>query len=283
MLYSEINGQVAEQVSITDRGFNYGDGVFTTAKISQGKVELLNRHMLRLQKSCEALGILSFSRNDTRQQTLRTRLQHLAKSYELAVIKVVITAGQGGRGYSRQGCSEPNIIISASEFPEHYITWQAQGITLGLSQQKIGVSPMLAEFKHLNRLEQVLIRQELDQSEFNDLLVLNVENHVVETSCANIFLLKGEQCVTSDLTKSGVAGLMRAEIIANQQNVQIKPVSIEDMLEADGLFISNSVMGIVAVKSFAYTNAEQKNYDLSFTQDYISQLQISSDKGLNCG
>jgi len=245
MLYCSINGEKTSQLPVNDRGFSYGDGLFTTAKIVNGKVEMLALHLKRLVDGCHHLNIEFKQANQ-----LKDELMQVALSFSTAVIKVVITAGKGGRGYSRTGTGEPTVVISVSAFPEHYQHWQKLGINLGISSLKLGINPMLAGIKHLNRLEQVFIRQELDQKVEDDILVSNINGDIVETSCANIFWLIEDEIYTPKISHSGVAGLMRESIISVVPKVIIDHFTLDNIEKAQAMFICNSVMGIVPIKTF---------------------------------
>ena len=260
MLYGEVNSEVTDSISILDRGFNYGDGVFTTGKITNGRIELLDLHLQRLSKSCALLHILppDFTR-------LETRLISLAQNYPNAVIKVLITAGTGGRGYARNSDVTPNIVISIYDYPEHYESWKVEGVTLGKSTIELGINPVLAGLKHLNRLEQVLIRHELADTPFDDFLVFNINNELIESSSANVFWIRNNVLYTPEVNFSGVAGLMRQHIINHNPNVKIVIGNEQNFLQADAAFICNSVMGIIPIKQYL-----TKSYDIqavhAFTQ-----------------
>jgi 4-amino-4-deoxychorismate lyase len=245
MLYCSVNGKKNDQISVTDRAFSYGDGLFTTAKIEHGQVQMLPAHLERLLKGCERLCI-----TPPNIEVLAQQITQVALTFPLAVLKVVITAGQGGRGYSRQDSTNNNVIVCVHEFPKHYSQLNSYGIVLGDSQFKLGLNPMLAGLKHLNRLEQVMIRKELDQRTEDDLLVCDINNHIVETSSANVFWLKGEQVYTPKITSAGVAGLMRDAVIAKVKNVNIVEAKLEQLVNIEGMFIGNSVMGIVPVRRY---------------------------------
>ena len=245
MLYCSINGEKTSQLAVNDRGFSYGDGLFTTAKIVNGKIEMLAQHLKRLVDGCHHLNIKFNAIN-----ALENELTKVALSFSIAVIKVVITAGMGGRGYSRRGTSEPTVVISVSAFPEHYENWQLSGINLGISALKLGINPMLADIKHLNRLEQVLIRQELDQRAEDDLVVTNINGDIVEASCANVFWLIDDALYTPEIIHCGVAGLMRDKILSAIPDVIVDRFTLEDIQQAQAMFICNSVMGIVPIKTF---------------------------------
>jgi len=245
MLYCSINGEKTSQLAVNDRGFSYGDGLFTTAKIVNGEIEMLPQHLMRLIDGCRHLNI-EFNAISRLENELKT----VALSFSIAVIKVVITAGKGGRGYSRIGADNPTVVISVSKFPEHYQDWQQSGIDLGISALRLGLNPMLAGIKHLNRLEQVLIRQELDKIAEDDLIVTNINGDVVETSCANVFWIINDMFYTAEISDSGVAGLMRDRVLAKIPSVIIGRYTLEDIQQAQAMFICNSVMGIVPIKTF---------------------------------
>ncbi len=247
MKYCLINGQQQNTLSITDRGLAYGDGLFTTAKIVDGKVAMLEQHLERLTTGCKQLGICIGSFDELSKQ-----LEQAALNFTLAVLKVVITAGSGGRGYSRDGLdkSSTNIIIMVFDFPTHYLDQVNVGISLGISNQQMAISPMLSGLKHLNRLEQVLLRAELDEQEEDDLLVTNASGNVIETTSANFFYWIGEQLYTPEIDVSGVNGLMRQSIMTQLTNVTVKQTSLSDLEQADAMFICNSVMGVMPVKQY---------------------------------
>lgn len=250
MYYQSINGQAEQHLSINNRGLAYGDGVFTTAKVLDGKVEQLAAHIERLTTSCETLNIALPD-----MTTVTNELITVAKRYRLSVAKVIITAGDGGRGYSRQGCQTSNVIITFHPFPEHYAGLQQQGLHLGVSSLQLGISPLLSGIKHLNRLEQVLIRQEVDNRAEDDLLVLNYFDNIVEASAANVFWLKNKTWYTPELKESGVDGLMRNHILQTTGNyckIEIVNVKLAALVNIEAMFICNSVMGIMPVRQFQH-------------------------------
>jgi len=267
MYYQSVNGIEEKHILISDRGLAYGDGVFTTAKLLNGKVQLLAAHLDRLIDSCQKLNIVL---PDIDKVTIE--LTNIASHFELAVVKVMVTAGQGGRGYSRQGCSSSNVIITVHPFPEHYHLWQTKGVELGLSNFKLGLNPSLAGLKHLNRLEQVMIRRELDQKPEDDLLVTNISGQIVETSCANIFWQKAGQYYTPDLSESGVAGLIRRFILETTPDIQIVKANLDELSHADAMFICNSVMGIVPVRRYQNRDLDI-NKVLNFKSKLMSQIE----------
>jgi 4-amino-4-deoxychorismate lyase len=250
VLFSSVNGHQTDKISITERGFTFGDGHFTTAKISQGKIELIDLHLERLQAANQRLAI-----NDIDLAKLKAELETIAKAYCLAVLKVVITAGSGGRGYSRQGADKSTIAYSIHEFPKHYKSWQQTGIELEVATLKLGLNPLLAGLKHLNRLEQVLIKKELEQRQLDnnsldELLVCDHLGHIIETSSANMFWLKDNLWYTPKLDKAGVNGVMRQWLLSQIPNVCEIEQPLAQLPSINAMFICNSLMQLVPVKSF---------------------------------
>ena len=80
-----------------------------------------------------------------------------------AVLKIVLTRGDGGRGYQVPDAPVTRRVLSLSGYPEHYQQWRENGVLLGQAQLQLARQPALAGLKTLNRLEQVLLKQELKQ------------------------------------------------------------------------------------------------------------------------
>ena len=180
-----INGLEQDTLPASDRATQFGDGCFTTARILDGGVCLLGAHILRLQKACEAL-LIPFSQWDI----LESEMRRLASDKASGVLKVIISRGSGGRGYSGSACLHPTRILSVSDYPSHYAHWREEGVALALSPVRLGRNPMLAGIKHLNRLEQVLIRTHLEQTEAGEALVLDSEGYITECCAANLLWRK---------------------------------------------------------------------------------------------
>lgn len=262
MLYCSLNGVCTNEIPINDRGLAYGDGVFTTAKVVDGRVLLLAKHIERLKSSCTRICLTGVD-----WQSLMDEVEVQCAHFQLAVLKVVITSGTGGRGYSRVGVSMPNVIVMVHEFPTHYFNWQQSGVSVGIAETTLGINPLLAGIKHLNRLEQVLIRKELDESQWQDLIVLDAQHNIVETSCANVFWIKNTTVYTPKLDNAGVAGLLRNQAISQFSEIKLVKEPIHSLVDIDAMIICNSVMGYVPVASL---NSDALS--LSIASDFIGKF-----------
>lgn len=245
MKFCLVNGIQQNHIDIESRGLAYGDGLFTTAKITHGNIEYLTQHIERLITGCEKLGIFPPSSSQLTQQ-----LTTVAKNYSLAVLKVIISAQAGGRGYARSQTKAHDLTIMVHDYPMLYDEQVKQGITLGMSEQKLGLNPMLAGLKNLNRLEQVLLREELSKRAEDDLLVTNLNNEVIAATSANVFVSINKKIYTPDLTLSGINGIMRQVILKHYPSVMVKALSLNELAQAQSIFICNSIMGIMPVANF---------------------------------
>jgi 4-amino-4-deoxychorismate lyase len=204
---------------------------------------------VRLQRDCKRLAIpfCDFS-------NLRSVLNAVAAEHRNGrhVVKVLISRGEGGRGYSPVGCEPPNFHLSIHSYPSHYEDWPNNGISLGLASLRLAKQPLLAGIKHLNRLEQVLIKCELIEQNLDDLLVLDTDDRVIECSAANVFWYsKQSGWYTPKIEYSGVAGVMREAIIAfmktHKVSLQLGHHCIDSFIAADAVIVCNSLMGIIPV------------------------------------
>ncbi|MDW8847520.1 aminodeoxychorismate lyase [Erwinia sp. MMLR14_017] len=241
-----INGEPQERVEARDRAVQFGDGCFTTARILEGKVVSLKAHLSRLKAGCERLMIRNVD-----WDALAAEMQNAAATRSDGVLKAIVSRGAGGRGYSALGCEQPSRMIFLSDYPAHYQRLRQTGARLALSTVRLGKNPLLAGIKHLNRLEQVLIRTELDQTAADEALVLDSDGSLVECCAANLFWRKGDQIFTPDLSQCGVNGIQRQKVIQQLHRlgmpVQEVSLPVETLAEAEEVFITNALMPVLPV------------------------------------
>ncbi|MBD3584773.1 aminodeoxychorismate lyase [Salinimonas sp. HHU 13199] len=233
-----------QTLPLNDRAANYGDGVFTTMMVQRGRVALLERHINRLCRDAQLLGLV------VEAARLRAEICIQAQSMTAGTLKLLISAGQGGRGYRR---SEENTIclyFSQHALPDHYRSWRIDGISVGISNVCMAAQPLLAGAKHCNRLEQVLVKSRMPAS-VDDVLVCDYNNQIIEASAANVFWLKQGHWYTPSLEQCGVAGVMREFLIdwlAQQgetvSEVLVQPAALED---ASAIFLTNALMQVIPV------------------------------------
>lgn len=248
-----INGQPETTIPVSDRGLQYGDGLFETLAFRNGELEFLDQHISRLQTGCERLNL-----HFTQLTSLKAELAMLCAQTPVdSVIKVILTRGSGGRGYKAPAQNEAIRILSSHPLPDYPPSYQS-GVKVRICEHRLGLNPALAGIKHLNRLEQVLARSEWDDTAISEGLMLDYDNNLVEGTMSNLFIVKNQQLLTPTLTQAGIAGIMRAEILKLADKIGImateQALSIEHLLGADEVFVSNSIIGIWPVTELADYN-----------------------------
>jgi 4-amino-4-deoxychorismate lyase len=238
-----INGQPTDEISCLDRGLQYGDGLFETIAVDNGELLCWEEHLERLQQGCNKLKI-SFPDSSI----LKDEVSSLINSISNGVIKIIVTRGQGGRGYALPDLSETSRLVSLYSWPEYPNENSTNGISVRVCEYRYAKNPVLAGIKHLNRLEQVLARSEWNDDSFAEGIVLDQEDNVIEGTMSNIFYLSNNVFYTPDLTECGVNGVIRNKIIALASNlginIEIKKTSLDSLMNADEGFMCNSIIGI---------------------------------------
>lgn len=245
-----INGERRNDISASDRGLSYGDGLFETIRLHCGKAVLMDRHLKRL---CQGLERLRIPLDPALLlQDLATFKQDFPAS---GVLKIIVTRGSGGRGYQSPAEPVPTRIMSIHPLPDLPSSIDEQGVDIFLCRQTLASQPSLAGLKHLNRLEQVLASLEWPtQENCFEGLMLDMTGNPIEGTKSNVFWAQNGRLFTPDLSYCGVAGVMRAflldkfKALSPQQPPLVDRFSLQELLSAEEVFITNSVFGVVPVK-----------------------------------
>jgi len=276
-----INGDLTGQINATDRALQYGDGLFETIVIRDGKVQLWKQHIQRLEKGCQRLAI-----NNVNYAQLTDEAMLLCNNQSNAILKIIISRGINGRGYRFNKSDKDSVatrLLSIYPFPKHPENHYKEGIALRLCQMKMGRNPVLAGIKHLNRLEQVMARNEWQDENVFEGLMCDEMSNIIEGTMSNYFMIKNKRLVTADISHSGVAGIVRQLIvddeIDHQLPVEITSISEQQLHSADEVFICNSVIGIMPVKSFT-----KQSYAIgSVTKHLVNKLTDYCKHAANYG
>jgi len=243
-----INGKYSNEIVLSDRAIHYGDGLFETIAIQNKQILCFDTHLNRLEKGCKKLKIPIPNRD-----IIKNEISTLIETNDQAVIKIIVSRGQGGRGYKIPEDIEPTRIISLHPWPNYSRNYSTLGIKTKVCNFRYAKNPALAGIKHLNRLEQILARSEWTDNTILEGIVMDTNNFVIEGTMSNIFCIIGRTLYTPDLSLCGVEGIVREKIIdmADKVNfsVEIKNMSLEFLLSADEVFMCNSLIGIWPVNS----------------------------------
>lgn len=246
-----VNGKLVSGIAPTNRGFAYGDGIFRTMRLLNGELQDWPLHYQTLVADCSKIQIVCPS-----AELLMQEFKHLmatAEGDELAsgVVKMIITRGDGARGYAPPAICEPTRVLIHSALPVYPAEIHSIGVALYTCQTRLASQPLLAGIKHLNRLENVLARAELKDPRFFDGILRDYDDHVIEAVSGNLFISKDGLVMTPALDRCGVAGVMRQKILdwyKTQGNTVVSTnLFMENLLTADAVVIANSVYGVLQV------------------------------------
>lgn len=242
-----INGNLEHRIDVSDRGLQYGDGLYETIAVRQGQPVRLPAHLTRLKMGCERLAIPVQTLD-----ALTDEIAQIVRGSSSAILKVIVTRGIGSRGYRQPEIIQPTRIISLHPFPDYPDSYQQQGINIRFCKTRLGLNPDLAGIKHLNRLEQVLARAEWTDPAIQEGLLSDVLGRVIEGTMSNLFFVKTNVLYTAPVTQSGVAGIMRDLVMELAQlhkiPVEQRFFDHERLMTADEIFVTNSIIGIWPVK-----------------------------------
>ncbi|SFD17569.1 aminodeoxychorismate lyase [Pseudoalteromonas denitrificans] len=261
-----LNNSPEQSIALNDRGLNYGDGFFTTAKVVNGQVVHWNFHKLRLIECQQRLGFPEFNFQD-----LECAIINFCSDQDLAVLKILITRGSGGRGYAQPLQQKPIQVLTLMPYPDNYQNLQLSGLELEISQIKLGLQPLLAGMKTLNRMEQVLIKQDIVKNQCHDALVLDLNNNVIETSIANVVCYAKGQWLTPKLDLAGIKGVYREYLMSKIHFDEVN-ISVSEFKNMDAVFCCNSLMGLVPIKS-----VQEASFDLELASQ-IKKDMMSNTK-----
>ncbi len=241
-----INGRAAEELPLADRAIHYGDGLFETIAVRQGVALCWDAHMRRLEEGCRRLNIPL-----PESERLLEEAEQLIAGQQRAVIKIIISRGNGGRGYEPPQPCTPVRIMARYPWPDYPASLYKEGLACTLSGVRLGRAPLLAGLKHLNRLEQVLGRDDVSRRGYREGLMQDIAGNVVEGTMSNLFLISGDRLVTPSLEYCGVAGIVRRFILERADAWGLQAVITElgpaELEQAGEVFVCNSVLGVCPV------------------------------------
>jgi 4-amino-4-deoxychorismate lyase len=254
---------VTNIISSDDRCFLYGDGFFSTVRVTEGMPELWPIHLVRLQDTAKQLAIEIADWQAISNAVFSAITSENAVN---SVLKIQISRGSGNRGYSPLGIAPASIYISITALPD-YRHWQQHGVSMALAELQLAVQPLLAGLKHCNRLEQVLLKQQANSLGVDDLLVCDQQGYITEAIAANLFLHRAGCWYTPQLSRAGVAGVMRSHLLAKYPDIEQVNWLLPELNNVDAMVLSNALMGVVPVKSY-----NNQPLDLALAKTWCKEL-----------
>ena len=281
-----INGEIVSrdkaQIPVFDRGLLYGYGLFETMRSYNGRVFGLDRHLARLMNSAGVLGI----RESLEPEKFETGVYRILKAngFDDARIRLTVTAGEGSRGLALPVYGKLTMIITVEELvlpsPENYLKGLRTSI---VSIRRNSKSPM-CHLKALGYLENMLAHAEAIDNGSDEAILLNGDGYVAECSASNIFVVEAGKIVTPPIEAGILPGIIRRVIIDLAPSLGIKvvqeAVNVERLLNAEEVFITNSVieiMPIAAIDGRTVGSGSRGKVTERLTEGY-KKLTISSTR-----
>jgi branched-chain amino acid aminotransferase len=246
------------------------DGLFETMRVKEGKVLFEEDHFTRLWQGLKVLGFdlpLEVSEDMLKQQIMLLLKKN--KCQGSARVRLSMTRGDGGL-YDAIN-DQPAYIIQAWPLNDHIGEWNINGLVMGIQGEVKKSCDILSNIKHNNFLPYVIAALYAKKKQWNDAVVINSFGRIADTTIANIFIVKGEDISTPHLKEGCVAGIMRQALIRysleNNSKIIEREITVQDLLSADEVFVTNSIQNIRWVQSIGesmYNNIITRKLYTSF-------------------
>ena len=256
-----INGKITSSmdthISVLDRGFTLADGVFETMFFSHDEVEYYQYHMLRLRTACSELYIACPLNDDIMLQGIIDLMNK--NDLKSGAVRITISRGCSSRGLVIPDEMKPTVVITVASVQR--IRPPAK---IKISSFTRNDTSPISHLKTLSYTNNIMALTEVSRHDekCNEALMLNTKGCVCCTSSGNVFLVFGNTLVTPDLGQGCLAGIMRSVVIQtakkNKLTVLEQQISLEDLKNADAVFITNSIVKIQKVAT-----VQDVYYDLS--------------------
>jgi branched-chain amino acid aminotransferase len=238
-------------VPLNDRGFLLGDGLFETTRVAHGRPFRLAQHLERLARGSDFFKIkLPF----TPREIQKFAAELIEKNgLDDAVLRVTVTRGSGLRGYSTDGASKPTLALTLHTLPpqtrDEPLQW-----SLVTSSFRIPASDALSAFKSTSKVLNVLARAEAQEKGADEALLLNTNGEVAEAAGGNLFWVYHDKICTVPTGRGVLPGITRAVVLEICQSLGLETnkrvIKPEMLRNAEGMFVTQSALGIVPVVSF---------------------------------
>ncbi|NGX84206.1 aminotransferase class IV [Aequorivita sp. KMM 9714] len=262
-----LNGQIVKEqdasISINNRGLHYGDAVFETMRYGNGKIYFWKDHYLRLKSSLKILKMESsenFSSNFLKQEISKTIAAQasLNSSYR---VKLLVWRKAGGKYTPFTNEVEYAIMVEALAsltYPSNIGAYK-----IGAYDEHLVSSGELSTLKSNNRLINVLGSVFAKENGFDNCFLLNEKNNVVEALNGNLFIVSGKTIITPPIQEGCLNGIMRKQLITivksdTEYSIKETSISVMDLHNADEIFITNVIQGVVPVSRYNEKAFEDK-------------------------
>jgi branched-chain amino acid aminotransferase len=238
------------KVSIQDRGFCYGDGLFETLRASRGKIFRLEQHVNRLFKSLPQVFI---DLPMTRHELMAIIQDTFARNkYKEAIIRLTVTRGDTQSNIQVDSDTPPTLVVNIRAFTPLPKTAYKKGVKIKIFQERASLTNGLGQrLKSCNYLSNILIRELSDQKDFMEGIVVDPDFGVTEGTTSNVFIVRQGVLKTPPISPYVLEGITRRVVleIAREHKIPFleERITLDDLLKADEVFITNTGIEIVPV------------------------------------
>jgi aminodeoxychorismate lyase len=266
-------------VSVFDRAFLYGDGLFETILVANAVPFRWAQHFDRLQRGAAFLQIpLPYTGSQLREFALQLILENYMTS---GLLRLSLSRGVGIRGYSPRGPACPTVVMSLHAAPNLNCK-DHPGWKLATSSIRLPAQDPLAQWKHCNKLPQILSRAQAEQNEADEALLVNTDGFVVEGATSNLFWIANETVCNPQLLSGALPGVTRLVVLELCEQLGLKTkqynVTNGELTKADGIFLSLSSMGIVPAISLDGKPLLQSSLIKTLSERYLQTVENETAK-----
>lgn len=237
-------------VSVFDHGFLYGDGIYETMRAYGGRIFLLDKHLVRLKHSAEAISLRLPLSHEQIGEALNEALR--VNKLQDAYVRLQISRGPGEIGLDPALCPAPTMVIVVKPFKDYPAEQYANGVSLAIVQTRrnhpLALNPAI---KGTNFLNNILAKIESLKAGAYEGIMLNWEGYVAEGTISNIFTVKKNCLYTPHLDTGILEGVTRGLVLylARKARIATKETMLKpkDLYEADECFITNSTVEVMPV------------------------------------
>ena len=238
------------KISILDRGFCYGDGLFETLRASNGKIFYIEQHIDRFFESMQQILI---ELPMTRLELTKVVQETLARNkYKNAIIRLLVTRGDTESNIQIDSKNHPTLVINIRPYTPLPKAAYKKGIRIMLFQERANlINGLKRRLKSCNYLSNVLIKELSDRKKYMEGVVVDPDFGVTEGTTSNIFIVEQGQLKTPPLSPFVLAGITRQVVldIARDQRIPFaeEQITADELICADEVFITNSCIEILPV------------------------------------
>jgi len=256
-------------ISPANRSFRYGDGLFETIRMSDGHLPLWDLHRRRLFDGLKALKF-DIPRLFTPSR-LQEEIEKTCQKNSLVNARIRLTVFRGEGGLYDTENHQPNFTIETWPLPRSVPEFNVNGLQLGIYEGGRKSADHLANLKSNSFLLYAMAALHAKEQHWNDAIILNSVEKIADSTIANIFWVKGDEVFTCPLTEGPVNGVMRKWIM-QQSAVTEMPLTVEAILSADEVFLTNAIRGIQWVAGIGEKQGMQNRISGRLYQDIIIPL-----------